>query len=122
MVFLIAPALADKSQQGVICVAPFDFQSADPRLDPVEGLRCTSGKLSLKVDAHKAIPWPSKESIRMDGFDFNQRHRVVVLCDNKPQQSFSFRFSELKSSRLCLFINDLYKTVQLWDAKGSPWC
>jgi hypothetical protein len=46
----------------------------------------------------------------------------MVLCDGKPQQSFRFRFSTFKSNRLCLFINDLYQTVQLWKLKESPWC
>ena len=40
----------------------------------------------------------------------------MISCDGKPQQSFSFRFAELKTNDLCLFINDLYKTAQLREA------
>jgi hypothetical protein len=58
----------------------------------------------------------------VDGLDISARHRVVVYCDKKPQQSFSFRFSEFKAKRLCLFLNDLYETVQLWEPSQAPWC
>ena len=44
----------------------------------------------------------------------------MVLCNGKPQQSFRFRFSEFKTKELCLFINDLYQTAQLWEARKSP--
>jgi hypothetical protein len=47
---------------------------------------------------------------------------VVVLCNHKPLQSFAFLFSEFKTKELCLFLNDLYRTVQLWESKSAPWC
>jgi hypothetical protein len=46
----------------------------------------------------------------------------MVLCDGKPKQSFIFSFSAYKGHKLCLFFNDLYWTVQLWDDEKTPWC
>jgi hypothetical protein len=39
-------------------------------------------------------------------------------------ESFTFRFSDRPHTRLSLFLNDLYKTAQLWDSvqNPSPWC
>jgi len=85
------------------------------------GLYCDSSKVSLKIDA-QLVPAPIKQSVKIAGLDPAARHRVIVLCGGKPQQSFTFRFSEFKSHDLCLFLNDLYKTAQLWERKQCPWC
>jgi hypothetical protein len=114
------PSLLAQSQTGSMCIAPFVPDPADNLSAP--GLFCASGKFSLKLDAQPPISWPKKESVKVDSLDLTGNHRVVVFCDGKPQQSFSFRFSEFKSTELCLFLNDLYKTAQLWEAKRSPWC
>jgi len=66
--------------------------------------------------------WPLAESLKIDGLDLSVKHRVVVTCGGKAQQSFEFRHSDYKTTKLCLFINDPYKTAQLWDHKASPWC
>jgi hypothetical protein len=84
-------------------------------------MRTKTEKLSLMIDA-KAMPWPMKESLRIDALDPAVRHRAVVSCDGKAQQTVVFRFSEFKATALCLFLNDLYKTVELQDVKRSPWC
>jgi len=85
---------------------------------------CASNNFSFKVDNRKAFDWPTKDGVRIDGLDLRARHRVAIYCDGKLQQSFTFRFSDLKSTELCLFLNDLYKTAQLWDPtkNRAPWC
>jgi len=45
-----------------------------------------------------------------------------VFCDGKPQQSFTFRFAEYGADHLCLFINRLYQTAQLWRPREARWC
>jgi len=85
-------------------------------------LFCGSGKLSLRIDTLQAVPWPNKKSLKIEDLDLTSRHRVVISCDGKPQQSFRFRFSEFKTGDLCLFINELYQTAQLWEPKQAPWC
>jgi len=119
---MVNPALALQTQSGSICIA------AVPK--PINGRHaagdstawCSSGKYSLKVDARPLLSWPEKKSAKIDDVSLSVRHRIVIFCDGKPTQSFTFIFSEYKSRKLCLFLNDLYWTVQLWDAKGSPWC
>ncbi|MGB6880179.1 MAG: hypothetical protein WBD94_11460, partial [Candidatus Acidiferrales bacterium] len=82
--------------------------------------------MSLQIDNDKPESWPvgSQASVEIDRLDLTAAHRVVVSCRGKPQQSFKFRFSEFKGTHLCLFINDMYKTAQLWDPKQNPapWC
>jgi hypothetical protein len=83
---------------------------------------CSGGRYTLMVDDRPAVEWPRTQSLKIDGLDAKARHRVVVRCDEKPHQSFRFRFSDFKSLEPCLFLNDLYKTAQLWESRRAPWC
>jgi len=118
--FLVSPAGSAEPERGSVCVAPIPKEP--PRTAATPDLFCSSGKLSLKIDSLQAVPWPNQKSLKIGDLDLNSAHRVVVLCDGKPQQSFKFRFSEFKTGRMCLFINDLYQTAQLWEPRRAPWC
>ena len=122
---LLLSSFALASESGAICVAPL------PKPIPIDGglsiagdstVTCASGKYSVKIDTQKSVLWPTIESVKIEDLNPSERHRVVVLCDTKPLQSFTFKFAEYKTKKLCLFLNDLYWTVQLWDSKQSPWC
>lgn len=119
---LLGPVSLAQPENGFICVAPI---SKDwPATAGLPSLICASNNFSLKIDDQKAFTWPTKESVRIDGLNLGARHRVAIYCDGKPQQSFTFRFSDFKSTELCLFLNDFYKTAQLWDptTNRAPWC
>ena len=107
-----------QSERPSMCIAPNDARTPE-RCAP--GL-CASGPLSFKIDDRPAMQWPKNESVEIDDLDAATRHRIIVYRAGKPQQSFKFRFSEYGSNRVCLFLNDLYWTAQLWEAKRSPWC
>ena len=126
IVFVIAALLtlpcSGQSELGSLCVAPIRDAPALGEGDPEKS--CALDKLSLKIDTQLAIPWSRKTSVRIQNLSLSERHRIVVMCGGKPQQSFSFRFSEFKSKELCLFMNEFYGTVQLWESvpKQTPWC
>ena len=113
-------AASGQSKEGSICIAPVRLPATT---SAPNGIDCTSGTISVRID-RSTVPWPQgKESRAIDHLDLAARHRVTVLCDGKPQSSFSFRFSTFDSRRLCLFINDLYQTPQLWgEGQRAPWC
>ena len=117
-------ALSAAPLTGSICIAPSPVLhgGAPRRLAPIGAVYCDQKTFSVKIDSQDAIPWPTEKSARIDGLDLEAKHRVVVLCAGKAQQTFFFRYSEFKSRDLCLFINDMYWTVQLWESKYSPWC
>jgi hypothetical protein len=110
--------LHGQSQTGSICIAQ-NSAEAPQRCAP--GL-CESGKLSLRIDRRHMQPWPKLGSMKVEGLSTTERHRIVIYRAEKAQQSFTFRFSEFKSPTPCLFMNDLYWTVQLWESKDAPWC
>lgn len=117
-VFFLYPHLHGQSDAGSLCVAP-NLAKTPQRCAP--GL-CGSGKLSLKIDRRTIQPWPKSESMRIDGLKITARHHVVIYRAGKAQQSFMFGFSEFKSQRPCLFLDDLYWTAQLWEPEKAPWC
>lgn len=124
VVFLLGSTSSEKPKTGSVCVAPVPADAS-----PFSGqllTPCPGKDMSLRIDHNKPRPWPLENhgSVEIDGFDLAAAHTVVILCGGKPQQGFRFRFSEFKGTHLCLFINDLYRTAQLWDPKESPapWC
>jgi hypothetical protein len=120
--FLLSPAFLMSESSGSICVAPVPHSIDGRRGAGPESVVCDEGRYSLKIDARKPIPWPETGSLKIDDVNVAGRHRITVLCDGKPKQSFIFSFSGYKGHKLCLFFNDLYWTVQLWDDEKTPWC
>ena len=112
------PLLYAQSERPSMCVAPNDARTPE---GCAPGL-CASGPLSFKIDDRLVMQWPKNESLEINDLDATTRHRIIIYRAGKPQQSFKFRFSEYRSNRVCLFLNDFYWTAQLWEAKRSPWC
>jgi hypothetical protein len=109
-----------QNKTGVICVAPIKHEPPTTAATPE--VACVSGNFSFRIDSGRLVAWPKDESMSLTGLDLKMRHRVLVLCDGRPQQSFRFRMSEYKTGKACLFLNDLYLTAQLWEPKQAPWC
>ncbi len=115
-----APQTTSTSAKGSVCVAP--LPSWPPETSAPDVPQCGSGNFSIKIDDRAPVDWPQKESAKLDPLDMSPRHRVIILCDKRPNQSFTFRFSAYDEPNLCLFINDFYSTLQLWERKRAPWC
>ena len=110
--------LAAQQREGSVCVAPNPLEA--PKLASPGGLY-NPATLLLKVDKRSAVPWPRKESVRIEGLDPEERHLVVLISDGRRIASFWFRFRDFKSGDLCISI-DGYQGVQLHEARDSPWC
>ena len=115
---LLSPLLSAGPGQGSVCVAPNPAQL--PKLIS-PGFEYNPATLSLKIDKRQAIPWPHKDSVRIDGLDLKERHLVVLTSDGKRLQSFWFRFSDYENVDLCIAF-DGYGGPELREAKGTPWC
>jgi hypothetical protein len=104
--------------RGTVCVAP-NSEEPPTRISP--GGQYNPKTLMVRIDKNNAIPWPHKESVKIDGLDVNQRHLIVLYSDGKRIQSFWFRFAEFQSPDLCVDF-DGYQGVPLQEIKMSPWC
>jgi hypothetical protein len=86
---LLSPALSAESSAGSVCISPIPEKPAEIS---APGFFCDSAKLSVKIDAQQPIAWPINDNVKIDSLDVTAIHRVVVFCNGKPQQSFSFAF------------------------------
>lgn len=115
---LLLSVLHAQSPSGSVCVAPVPKVWKPQALPP--GIRCESSNITVSFDGEASVKWPQSRSLLIDSLDISRRHRVVVSCNGRPQQSFQFRF-DAPPVRMCLFLNDLYNTVNLWPAP-APSC
>jgi hypothetical protein len=117
VLLLACPAIMAQTERGTLYVKPNSSESPT-RVSP--GQCYNPATLTLKIDKRAPIPWPHKESVRIDDLDVNVRHLVVLTSDGKNVQSFWFRFSDFKTTDLCIRF-DGYQGVQLHE-KNSPLC
>jgi hypothetical protein len=109
-------------ESGTICVAS---RAADPfrgQVVPPTG-EVSSGGLQVKVDKRPAVPWPQRESLKIEGLDLKERHLLAVVdAHGKPVESLWFRFANYNSVHLCMSY-DGYQGIGLKeDGKRCPWC
>jgi hypothetical protein len=109
-VFLLFPSGGAEPPTGTLCVAsradtPFRGQVIPPVSE------VSSGGLQVKIDKRPALPWPQRESLKIEGLDIKERHLVAVLdAHGKPVESIWFRF--YGSNHLCMSY-DGYKGIGL---------
>jgi hypothetical protein len=121
-VLLFAQASSGEVETGTICVAA---RAADPfrgQVIPPTG-EVSSNGLQVKIDKRPAIPWPQRESLKIEGLDLEERHLLAVVdAHGKSVESLWFRFTSYNSKHLCMSY-DGYQGIGL-DADGRhyPWC
>ena len=79
--------------------------------------------LKVRVDKRPIEEWPRRKSLKFDGLDIRETHLLVVLdSSGKPIESVRFRFSDYKSTELCMSY-DGYQGIGLQEAtRRTPWC
>ena len=123
LILAISHCAAAQHATGSVCVAarvddPFWKQPAIS----------SNGKINsfgfrVKIDKRPAAAWPERKSLKIDGLDIIERHLAVVLDSvGKPIESVRFRFSDYKSTELCMAY-DGYQGIGLGEAtRRTPWC
>lgn len=75
----------------------------------------------MGIDKRPLVPWPHKRTIKIENLALNERHLIVLRSDGRRIQSFWFRYSEFKDSKLCVSY-DGYQGVQFGDKYNTFWC
>ena len=75
------------------------------------------------MDKRPAMAELQKKSLKIEGLESSERHLLVVLdSGDKAIEDVWFRFSEYKSTDLCMSY-DGYQGVPLHeDTRRTPWC
>jgi hypothetical protein len=119
---LVPGSICSEPDTGTVCVAA---RAADPfrgQVIPPTGEVISFG-LQVKIDKRPAVPWPQRESLKIEGLDLKGRHLLAVVdAHGKPVESLWFRFSNYNSIHLCMSY-DGYQGIGLdEDGKRRPWC
>lgn len=121
---LMACHLACAQQDsGSVCVAA---RADDPFWKEAPTLpdgKINSHGLKLKVDKRPAVLWLLQKSLKIEGLELGERHVLAVLdSTGKPIESLRFRFSEYKSTELCMAY-DGYQGIGMQEiSRRTPWC
>jgi hypothetical protein len=123
LVLLVSISAAAQQGTGTVCVAariddPFWKEPAT-----LSNGEINSHGLKIRVDKRPTQNWPQRKSLKIDGLDVSQRHLLVVLDSRgKPIQSVHLKFSDYKTSDLCMSY-DGYQGIGLQEAtRRTPWC
>ena len=123
--FVLLVSISGTAQQvtGSVCIAariddPFFKEPAT-----LPNGEINSHGLKFRVDKRPVDEWPQRKSLKIGGLDTNERHLLVVLdSSGKPIQSIRFKFSNYKSTDLCVNY-DGYQGIGLQEAtRRTPWC
>ena len=116
---LLSPSLPAQGSVGTVCLMPLPLPSDQPYYR-YGFILFNHAALSVRIDKRPPVPWPRKDSFKISDLDTTARHLVAIISDGKPIQSFWFRFSDFRSSDLCLSFDGF--PPDLRDAKHAPWC
>ena len=107
---------------GTVCVAARADDPFRGQVIPPTG-EVSSNGLQVKVDKRSAMPWPQRESLKIEGLDLKERHLLAVVdVRGKSIESLCFRFAAYNSKHLCMSY-DGYQRIGLdADGKRRPWC
>ena len=117
---LVCQMALPQKEEGSVCIAPVVREAVLFNSDPNNA--CDADRIRVKVGVGPVNRRPRKGSLKISNLDPNGTHQVVISCGSKRAQSFKFRFSDFKTKHLCLFLNDLYGWVQIWEDNHAPWC
>jgi hypothetical protein len=113
---------------GRICLAPLPV--------PREGIRPPWHELSenglvdyfVKVDNRDPVQLSKSEVSWISNLSVDESHKLIVLENSVPKESFTFNFGQYEFKHftkkdLCLFVNNLYLTWQLYKVEQTGnWC
>jgi hypothetical protein len=74
------------------------------------------------------VPLSLSSTAWISGLVLSDKHSVIIRADEQVLQSFDVHFDRVAFGNparpdLCLFVNDLYLTWQLWPVeKTGDWC
>jgi hypothetical protein len=81
---------------------------------------CEPSKLSVRIDDGETVQWPRKQQLEVKDLALDQSHLVTARCAGKPLQAVRFRFSNFKSTNVCVSY-DAYGGIYLFDYTTRGW-
>ncbi len=121
MIFFLCVFETNAQNISSVCITKFDAPTSGEKSlgNPTGGDSSHIYKIQI---GNKSVSGSYERSTKITGLSLNKQHIVKIHEDGKLIESFKFSFKQFSSSKLCLYLKDLYKTWQLQEVKKSPWC
>lgn len=81
---------------------------------------CEPDRLSVRIDHGDTVQWPRKQRLQVKDLALHRSHLVTARCDGKALQAVRFRFSNFKSTHVCVSY-DAYGGIYLFDYTTRGW-
>lgn len=123
LVLLVSISGAEQRGTGSVCVAARIDDSFCKESATLPNGKINSHGLKVRVDTRPMEEWPQRKSLKIGGLDTSEQHLLVVLdSSGKPMESVRFKFSNYKSTDLCMTY-DGYQGMGLKEAtRRTPRC
>ena len=125
LVLVLLVSISANAQQttGSVCVAARVDDPFWKELATLPNGEINSHGLKFRVDKRPVEEWPPRKSLKVEGLDTKEPHLLAVLDSRgKPIESVRFKFSEYKTTDLCMTY-DGYQGIGLQEAtRRTPWC
>jgi len=120
LVMTMGPLVSAQSEFGSVCVAPNPRPKVEIEVWPKDVYNPAT--LAVRIDKRRAVSFPRKDCIKIPSLDLNSPHVISLMSDGKIFDSFRFRFSDYKSTQLCLLFDGVGAPELKEDTRYTPWC
>ena len=105
---------------GTLCVLPHveraEATTSSPELAPA------AEHYALRLDGGSWVPLSAQTSVLLTDIPLTGTHKIAIRGDGRPFSAFSFSFTELGRSDLCLSQSGLYLTWRFHPSPGYSGC
>jgi hypothetical protein len=113
---------AAAAESGSVCIASVPVATAGAKSLANDTASVVPYEFTVSFDGDEPVSVSHKESVLVSGLSLASSHRVKISQSGQPKASFTFWFSQHKSSNLCLWFKPLYESWSLTPPGAMRWC
>ena len=110
------------SETGSVCIAAVPTNTGGYKSLANSTASAVPFEFTVSLNKGKPVAVSHSATVLVQKLAITQSHLVRIKQAGSLLAAFTFRFSEHKSSHLCLWFNALYETWSLSTPDDRPWC
>ncbi len=118
----LSPLSISAAETGSVCIASVPTNTGGNKSMANSTASTVPYEFTVSFNKGKPVAVSHSSPVLVPKLAIAQRHRVQIKQAGSPKTAFTFRFSEHKSSNLCLWFNPLYETWSLSVPGNMRWC
>jgi hypothetical protein len=118
----LSPLSILAAETGSVCIASVPINTSGTKSMANSTASTVPYEFTVSFNNSKPVTVSHSLPVLVPKLALAKRHRVQIKQAGSLKTSFTFRFSEHKSSNLCLWFNPLYETWSLSTPGKMRWC